>query len=85
MMACCLQAAGQKAPKWMEKARKAVFTVTTYNKEDRVIGSTTGFFVSETGEALSAYKLFTGANRAVVADADGNNLPVTSIIGADGL
>ncbi|GHT37522.1 serine protease [Bacteroidia bacterium] len=69
----------------MAKARKAVFTVTTYNKEGRNIGTTTGFYISETGEALSAYKPFNGASRAVVTDADGNNLPVASIVGADDL
>jgi tetratricopeptide (TPR) repeat protein len=77
--------AAQKAPKWMDKSRKAILRVTTFDKNDRPIGSTGGFFVSETGEALSAYSLFNGAARATVADMDGNAYPVAAIIGADDL
>jgi tetratricopeptide (TPR) repeat protein len=80
-----LAAAGQKAPKWMDKASKAVITVTTFDKDNRQINATTGFFVSPGGEALSAYSLFKGASRASVSDADGHTWPVTSIIGADDL
>ncbi|MDR1646118.1 MAG: serine protease [Tannerellaceae bacterium] len=80
-----LPVAAQKAPKWMDKSRKAVLTVTTFDKNDRPVGSTAGFFVSETGEALSAYSPFNGAARATVADIDGNTYPVTAIIGADDL
>ena len=55
----CLSAVAQKkAPKWMNKAKKAVFTVTTYGKDGAQLGTSTGVFVSETGEALSLYGIF---------------------------
>jgi hypothetical protein len=85
---CCfsiLPLTAQKAPKWMDKSKKAVFTVTTYNKDNLRISSTNGFFVSETGEAISAYSLFKGAGRATVTDTDGNTWQVASILGADEL
>jgi tetratricopeptide (TPR) repeat protein len=75
----------QKPPKWMDKSKKTVLTVTTFDKNSRIINSTLGFYVSETGEALSAYSLFNGAATATVTDTDGNTYPVTSIIGADDL
>lgn len=75
----------QKAPKWMDKSAKAVLSVTTFDKNDAKIASTTGFFISESGEALSAYQPFRGAAKATVTDADGNTFNVASIIGADEL
>jgi tetratricopeptide (TPR) repeat protein len=80
-----LPAVAQKAPKWMDKARKAVLTVTTFDKNNHPINTTGGFFVSETGEALSAYSLFNGAAKATVTDIEGKTYPVTHIIGADDL
>lgn len=80
-----LAAAQKKAPKWMDKQRKAVFTLTTYDKENKKMAAGTGFFVSETGEALSGYSLFKGAARAVVNDADGQTYEVSRILGADEL
>ena len=75
----------QKAPRWAEKQRKAVLTITVYNKENQPIGTGNGFFVSDTGDALSAYSLFKQAARAEVKDPDGNRYPVDRILGADEL
>ncbi|MDR2809989.1 MAG: tetratricopeptide repeat protein [Tannerellaceae bacterium] len=80
-----LPAVAQKAPKWMGKAQKAILMVATFDKDNRKIHSTVGFYVSETGEALSAYSPFNGAATATVTDTEGNIYPVTSIIGADDL
>lgn len=85
----CLQvlllAAQKNAPKWMDKQRKAVFTLTTYDKENKKLATGTGFFTSETGEALSGYALFKGAARAVVKDSEGKEYEVSRILGADEL
>ena len=78
-------AAQKKAPKWMDKQRKAVVTVTTYGKDNQKKASGTGFFITETGEALSGYSLFKDAARATVTDADGKEYPVSRILGADEL
>ncbi|MDR1356442.1 MAG: serine protease [Tannerellaceae bacterium] len=80
-----LPVAAQKAPKWMDKSMKAVLRVTTFDKNNNKINSTGGFFVTETGEALSAYSLFNGAAKATVTDTEGKTYPVTYIIGADDL
>ncbi|MDH6305565.1 tetratricopeptide (TPR) repeat protein [Parabacteroides sp. PF5-5] len=84
---CCFSFTifAQNAPKWMEKSKKAVVSVTTFDKGDRKIGTTNGFFISENGEALSAYSIFKGAERATVTDADGATYNVASIMGADDL
>lgn len=72
----------QKAPKWVSKAKKAVFTIETVDKSgNRTKG--TGFFIRETGEAVSDYSLFIGAEKAVITNADGERLRVKYILGAD--
>nr|WP_320059206.1 tetratricopeptide repeat protein [uncultured Bacteroides sp.] len=72
-----------QAPKWVEKAKKAVFSVVTYDKQDKILNTGNGFFVTENGVALSDCSLFKGAYRAVVVDADGKQMSVESILGAN--
>ena len=88
ILICChlLPATAQKnAPKWMDKSKKAVVLITTYGKDGAKLTSGTGIFVSETGDVLSAYELFKGAEKATVTDTDGKTYPVTRVIGADEL
>ena len=80
----CGMVMAQKAPKWAEKARRAVFTIEATDKSGNVTRGT-GFFVGDQGEAVSNYTLFIGAERATVTDADGQRLPVVCILGADDL
>ena len=77
--------AQKNTPKWMDKARKAVFTITTYGKDGNKLTTGNGFFISENGDAVSAYELFKGAEKATIQDADGNQYPVKAILGADEL
>ncbi|WP_293740486.1 serine protease [uncultured Parabacteroides sp.] len=82
----CLSAAAQKnAPKWMDKAKRAVFTITTYGKDGNKLATNTGFFISETGEGVTAYDIFKGASKATVTDFEGKTFPVKNIQGADEL
>lgn len=72
-----------QAPKWVDKAKRAVFSVVTYDQNDNILNTGNGFFVTEDGIALSDYALFKGAQRAVVMSVDGVQMPVESILGAD--
>lgn len=89
MLACCylIPAAAQKnnAPKWMDKSKKAIVRITTYGKDGVELATGTGIFVSETGDVISAYDLFNGAEKATVTDTEGKTYPVTTILGADEL
>ncbi len=88
ILICChlLPATAQKnAPKWMDKSKKAVVLITTYGKDGAKLTSGIGIFVSETGDVLSAYELFKGAEKATVTDTEGKTYPVTRVIGADEL
>ena len=72
-----------QAPKWVEKAKRAVFSVVTYDKNDKILNTGNGFFVTEDGIALSDYSLFKGAERAVIVNFAGKQMPVNAILGAD--
>ncbi len=72
-----------QAPKWVEKAKRAVFSVVTYDRNDKILNTGNGFFVGEDGVAISDYTLFKGAQRAVVMTADGKQMPVATIMGAN--
>ena len=78
-----VQSGWAQTPKWVEKAKRAVFSVVTYDKNDKILNTGNGFFVSEDGLALSDYSLFKGAERAVIITAEGKQMPVSLILGAD--
>lgn len=84
LLCMCVQAGwAQVTPKWVEKAKRAVFSVVTYDKDGKMLNTGNGFFVSEDGLALSDYTLFKGAEKAEVVTADGKKMPVDVILGAD--
>lgn len=74
-----------QTPKWLDKSRRAVFSVITYDKNDKILNTGNGFFISEDGMALSDYGLFKGAERAVVVDSEGKQMPVVTIQGANSM
>ncbi len=74
-----------QAPKWAEKARKAVFSIVTYDKENKIKSTGNGFYLNDNGTALSDYTLFDGAERAVIIGTDSKELPVTYILGANSM
>lgn len=69
--------------KWVEKAKKAVFSIVTYDDNDKILNTGNGFFVSEDGEAISDYTLFKNAIRAIIITSEGDKMPVKAILGAD--
>lgn len=75
----------QDTPKWAAKAKKAVFSIVTYDKENKIKNTGNGFYINSNGTALSDYSLFEDAERAVIINADGKELPVTRISGANSM
>lgn len=74
-----------QSPKWVKKARKAVFSVITYNDKDEILRTGNGFFVDSKGVGVSKYTLFEGAKRATILDADGKAMDVELVMGVDDL
>ena len=69
----------------MQKTAKAVFTLTTFNKDGSLKASSHGIFVSADGQAVSTWAPFSGADHAIVIDAQGKQHTVETIIGANEL
>lgn len=78
-----VQGVTAQSPKWVEKAKQAVFSVVTYDADGKILNTGNGFFVTEDGIALSDYSLFKGAQRAVAVNNEGQQMPVKLIMGAD--
>lgn len=71
--------------KQVKKAAASIFSLTTFKTDGTLLASTNGVFISDNGEAISAFYPFVGADSAVVIDTNGNALPVDIIIGANEL
>ncbi len=78
-------AASAQTPKWAKKVRKAQLSVLTYDAQGQLLHSTNGFFIDESGTAVSDYSAFRGASRAVAVDEAGHQYAVTRICGASSL
>lgn len=72
-----------QAPKWVEKAKRAVFSIVAYDNNDKILNTGNGFFVTEDGVALSDYSLLKGAQRAVIINSEGKQMPIDAILGAN--
>ncbi|EJW94863.1 tetratricopeptide repeat family protein [gut metagenome] len=72
-------------PKWVDKAKRAVFSIITYDAQDKILNTGNGFFISDDGVALSDYSLFKGAHKAVVLTSAGKQMTVDAILGANEL
>ena len=73
----------QELPKWAENARKAVFSIVTYTKDGQILSTGNGFYINEQGTGVSDYSLFKGAERAIIITANGKELPVKYMMGAN--
>lgn len=70
-------------PSWVKNASRSVFTLKTFAADGSLIASSNGFFTGTNGEAVSNFTPFKRASRAVVIDAQGKELQVAGIIGAN--
>lgn len=68
-----------------KKACQAVFSLNTFRADGTLISTSHGVFISANGEAVSQWKPFVGASKAVVIDANGKKYDVDGLIGANDL
>lgn len=75
--------AGANAQKWAEKSRMAVFSVMAYDASGNLLRSGNGFFTAKDGTAFAEFSIFKGASSATVVDAQGRQMKVVEIVGAN--
>ena len=46
----------QELPKWANKAKKAVFSVITYNKDNQILNTGNGFYIDEIRNEYHLYR-----------------------------
>lgn len=69
----------------VKKIAKSLFTLTTYSKDGTEKSKTHGVFVGKNGEAVGLWSPFNDAERAIVTDANGKQMDVECIMGANEL
>lgn len=69
----------------VKKAAQATFSLNTFRADGTPIASSHGVFVNSTGDAISEWKPFVGAAKAVVVDSKGKKYDVDGLIGANEL
>ena len=83
LVICSLSLSSARAQSWTKKAAKSVFTLKTFNADGSLLGNSNGFFTGSQGEAVSNFTPFKGAASAVVIDADGKEMAVECMLGAN--
>lgn len=72
-------------PTRVKQVAKSTFSLTSFDEKGSIVASTQGVFIDEKGTGICPFKVFVGAERATVVDADGNSMEVDALLGADEL
>lgn len=70
-------------PEIIKKIEPSIIVVLTYDREGKLLGQGSGFFINENGEAITSRHVLEGAVRAEVKTIDGMIYPITKIIAED--
>lgn len=69
----------------VKKAAQAVFSLNTFRADGTLISASHGVFINANGYAISQWKPFIGATKAVIIDAQGKKYDVDGLVGANDL
>ena len=70
-------------PGAVKKAADAAFTLTTFKADGSILATSNGVCISTDGVAVSPWKPFIGADKAVIIDAKGQKYEVDCLLGAN--
>ena len=70
-------------PGAVKKAADAAFTLTTFKADGSILATSNGVCISTDGVAVSPWKPFIGADKAVIIDAKGQKHEVECLLGAN--
>jgi Tfp pilus assembly protein PilF len=75
--------AQEKLPEIVKKIEPSTVIILTYDKDGKIIGQGSGFFISEEGDIITNRHVLAGAHRAEVKTTDGKLYPITLIVAED--
>jgi Tfp pilus assembly protein PilF len=79
-----LQALAQeKLPEIVKKIEPSTVVILTYDKDGKIIGQGSGFFISKEGDIITNRHVLAGAHRAEVKTTSGKVYPITLIVAED--
>jgi len=75
--------AQEKLPEIVKKIEPSTLVILTYDKNGKMIGQGSGFFISQSGDIITNRHVLTGVHRAEVKTARGKVYPITLIVAED--
>jgi len=73
----------EKLPEIVKKIEPSTVVILTYDKDGKIIGQGSGFFISEEGDIITNRHVLAGAYRAEVKTTNGKVYPITLIVAED--
>jgi len=70
-------------PSMIRRVEPSIVVLLTYNREGKVVGQGSGFFLTQEGDVITNYHVLKGASRAEVRTSDGSVYPVSKIVAED--
>lgn len=83
LLLCLTTLTSYAQPKFASKVSKGIVSLNTYDRQGNLMHQGTAFFVGANGEAIADYRLFKNAYQASIVDANGKQIDVDCILGAD--
>ncbi len=72
--------AGMNLTSLVKKIQPAVSSILTYDKDNKLLGLGSGFFIDPEGHLITNYHVLEGAHQAEVKTRDGKKYPITSVM-----
>jgi len=75
--------AQEKLPAIIKRIDPSIVVILTYDKEGKILGQGSGFFISHNGDIITNRHVLKGASRAEVKTAKGKVYPITQVVAED--
>lgn len=75
--------AQERLPEIVKKIEPATVVILTYDKDGKIIGQGSGFFISKNGDVITNRHVLARAHRAEVKTTNGKVYPITLIVAED--
>ena len=73
----------ENLPALIKKIEPSIVVIFTYNREGKVLGQGTGFFINKEGDVITNYHVLQNASHAEIIISDGGKYPVKKILAED--